>query len=66
MKESQKLISSEFIFTCFFACLEFRSGKAPILLATDVASRGLGKYWRLIFFVISQTTAKVCLMQVEG
>jgi superfamily II DNA/RNA helicase len=23
---------------------EFRSGKAPILVATDVAARGLGKY----------------------
>ncbi len=23
---------------------EFRSGRAPILVATDVASRGLGKY----------------------
>lgn len=24
--------------------LEFRAGKAPILIATDVASRGLGKF----------------------
>ena len=26
-----------------FTKLEFRSGNAPILIATDVASRGLGK-----------------------
>ena len=25
---------------------EFRSGKAPILVATDVAARGLGKWFR--------------------
>lgn len=29
------------IFKCFF--LEFREGKTPILLATNVAARGLGK-----------------------
>lgn len=27
---------------CFFF-IDFRSGKAPILVATDVAARGLGK-----------------------
>ena len=26
-----------------FSLIEFRSGNAPILIATDVASRGLGK-----------------------
>lgn len=26
-----------------FQFLDFRSGKAPILVATDVAARGLGK-----------------------
>lgn len=28
--------------TCFFVSTEFKYGKAPILIATDVASRGLG------------------------
>lgn len=27
---------------------EFRSGKAPILVATDVAARGLGKFFELV------------------
>lgn len=27
----------------FICNLDFRSGKAPILVATDVAARGLGK-----------------------
>lgn len=28
----------------FFNFSEFKYGKAPILIATDVASRGLGQY----------------------
>lgn len=33
------------MFTCAIDCfVEFRSGKAPIMVATDVAARGLGKY----------------------
>ena len=27
---------------------QFKSGKYPILIATDLAARGLGKYLRLI------------------
>lgn len=33
---------------------EFRSGKAPILVATDVAARGLGK-WSMFRFLHRKT-----------
>lgn len=29
----------------YYICLEFRNGRANILVATDVAARGLGKYF---------------------
>lgn len=39
----------------FCVCLaEFRNGKAPILIATDVASRGLGMFW--VFKCYARTT----------
>jgi len=30
---------------------EFRNGKSPILVATDVAARGLGKFNLIILFL---------------
>lgn len=33
--------------------LEFKYGKAPILIATDVASRGLGQYPPLFLFTLN-------------
>jgi len=32
-----------FIDVCFNVYLDFREGRTPILVATDVAARGLGK-----------------------
>lgn len=43
--------ASIFFRVCF---TEFRSGKAPILIATDVASRGLGMSW--VFQCYTRTT----------
>ncbi len=37
----------------FYYIVEFRSGKAPILLATDVASRGLGKIYIQLYTVLT-------------
>ena len=41
-----KLRGSAFIMSDFYSFnfSEFKYGKAPILIATDVASRGLGQY----------------------
>lgn len=39
------IVNKNYIFITDFLCLfftDFRSGKAPILVATDVAARGLG------------------------
>ena len=38
------------IILSIFCCAEFRKGNAPILVATDVASRGLGLFKILCFF----------------
>lgn len=40
---------------CFSFSSEFRTGKAPILVATDVAARGLGKVkvWLVVFPLLS-------------
>lgn len=40
MSLQQRCSTTDRLFLCCAA--EFRSGKAPILIATDVASRGLG------------------------
>lgn len=38
-------ISLPFLITILFPFIEFKYGKACILIATDVASRGLGQYF---------------------
>lgn len=41
---------------------EFRNGKCSILVATDVAARGLGKYYyRVIEFVLVRFLLHVCV-----
>lgn len=42
----------------YFLPTEFKFGKAPILIATDVASRGLGMY---IFVLLHSPECYICL-----
>lgn len=46
---------------------EFRYGKAPILIATDVASRGLGQYsleWHQFVVSVEYILKKVVLLSL--
>lgn len=43
---------------------EFKAGRSPILIATDVASRGLGTYYDFIHSSLPpRATSKTCLCQ---